>query len=246
MMRIALTPWNPWFREPTLQKQHNRTPCQGRLVHPFGDAGLLAAQSADTPLLNNTQMPPGVRTILIEKCADRHSNQAHAPFYRHFAPASWLMERDIVEARKAMNLSLWDTYSADQRQTLAAEMVQQAKSREMPPMQYRMIHWNARIADADVRTFSVWVHGAQIMPATAMVAGAGDPIRGSALRKALHRMSCADAKSRRSSIAGSLRADFRHGGRFCIFLGAEQGPRRLGRSVAGEMAYRSRRVHFRQ
>jgi hypothetical protein len=69
MMRIALTPWNPWFREPTLQKQHNRTPCQGRLVHPFGDAGLLAAQSADTPLLNNTQIPPGVRTILIEKCA---------------------------------------------------------------------------------------------------------------------------------------------------------------------------------
>lgn len=150
-------------------------------VHPFGDAGPVAAQSAHAPLLNNTQVPPGVRTILIEKCADCHSNQAHAPFYHRFAPVSWLMERDIVEARKAMNLSLWDTYSADRRQTLAAKMVQQAKSREMPPVQYRMIHWNARIADADVRTFSVWLHGAQIMPATAVVAGAGDPIRGKAL-----------------------------------------------------------------
>jgi len=150
-------------------------------VHPFGDAGLLAAQSAHTPLLNNTPMPPEVRTVLIEKCADCHSNQVHAPFYVHFAPVSWLMERDIVEARKAMNLSLWDTYSADQQQTLAAKMVQQAKSREMPPAQYRMIHWNTRIGDADVRTFSVWAHGPQTMPASAMVAGEGDPARGKAL-----------------------------------------------------------------
>jgi hypothetical protein len=42
-------------------------------------------------------------------------------YYGHFAPASWLMERDIVEARKAMNLSLWDSYSADQQQTLGGE-----------------------------------------------------------------------------------------------------------------------------
>lgn len=150
-------------------------------VHPFGDAGLLAAKSADTSLLNNTQVPPGVRTILIEKCADCHSNQTRAPFYDHFAPASWLMERDIVKARNAMNLSLWNTYSADQRQILAAKMVQQAKSREMPPVQYRMIHWNARIADADVRTFSVWLHQPQTMPAAAIRAGEGDPVRGKAL-----------------------------------------------------------------
>ncbi|MGA8531580.1 MAG: heme-binding domain-containing protein [Acidobacteriaceae bacterium] len=150
-------------------------------VHPFGDAGLLAAKSTDTSLLNNIQAPPGVRTILIEKCADCHSNQTHVPLYDHFAPVSWLMERDIVEARKAMNLSLWDTYTEDQRETLAAKMVQETKSREMPPVQYRMIHWNTRIADADVKTFSVWVHGQQIMPATAVVAVEGDPVRGKAL-----------------------------------------------------------------
>lgn len=150
-------------------------------MHPFGDAGLLAAKSADTSLLNNTQVPPGVRTILIEKCADCHSNHAHAPFYDHFAPVSWLMERDIVEARKPMNLSLWDTYSADQRQTLAAKMAQVTKSHEMPPVQYRMIHWNAQIADADVRILSLWAHGPQSMQAGAMVAGKGDPVRGKAL-----------------------------------------------------------------
>ena len=150
-------------------------------IHPFGDVGLFAAKPADTPILNNAQVPSEVRTILVEKCADCHSNRTRAPFYGHFAPISWLMERDIVKGRRAMNLSLWDTYSADQQQILAAKMVQKTKSNEMPPAQYRMIHWNARIADVDLRIFGQWAHGLQAMQTGAIVPGEGNPTRGKAL-----------------------------------------------------------------
>jgi cytochrome c len=44
-------------------------------IHPFGDAGLYAAKSADTPILNQRSVPQEVRAILVEKCADCHSNQ---------------------------------------------------------------------------------------------------------------------------------------------------------------------------
>jgi cytochrome c len=150
-------------------------------IHPFGDAGLSAAKTAETPIANNVKVPPRVRAILAEKCADCHSNQTRAPFYGHFAPVSWLMERDIVEARKAMNLSLWGNYSEDRQQTLAAKMVQQTKSHEMPPVQYRMIHWNARIADADLRIFGQWAHRSQVIEAGTVVARESDPTRGKAL-----------------------------------------------------------------
>jgi cytochrome c len=153
-------------------------------VHPFGDAGLYSA-NLQPPILNNSQVPPpvppAVRAILVEKCADCHSNQANAPFYGHFAPVSWLMEHDIVEARKAMNLSLWDTYSADQKQILAAKIVQETKSHDMPLLQYRMIHWNTRIADADLNVLSQWAHGPQSIQDGAVSAGAGDPTRGKML-----------------------------------------------------------------
>jgi len=150
-------------------------------VHPFGDAGLYASNSAETPIQSNTQVPSEVRAILVEKCADCHSNQTHAPLYGHFAPVSWLMERDIVEARKAMNLSLWDTYSTDRQQTLEAKIVQETKSHDMPPAQYRLIHWNVRILDADLRVLGQWAHGPQAMRAGATVAAEGDPARGKAL-----------------------------------------------------------------
>jgi cytochrome c len=150
-------------------------------IHPFGDAGLYAAKPANAPILIHAEVPTQVRAILAEKCADCHSNGTRAPFYGHFAPVSWLMERDIVEARRAMNLSLWDTYSADQQLTLAAKMVQETKSHEMAPVQYRVIHWNARIDDADEKMLGQWAHGPESMQADAMVAVEGDPTRGKTL-----------------------------------------------------------------
>ena len=150
-------------------------------IHPFGDAGLYAAKGSDAPIMNQSQVPADVRSMLIEKCADCHSNQPRVPFYGRVAPASWLIERDIVKAREAMNFSRWDGYQAVQQQTLVAKMVQQMKAREMPPVQYRMIHWSARITDADVRLFNLWAHGTQAAQEGATAAGEGDPARGKAL-----------------------------------------------------------------
>ena len=150
-------------------------------VHPFGDAGLYASKGGGQPVLNGSAMPAEVRAMLEEKCADCHSNQTRAPFYGHFAPLSWLMERDIVEARKAMNLSLWEGYSEDQQETLAAKMVQEIKSHQMPPIQYRVIHWNAKTTDADMAAVAAWAHGMQGTQTGSADAGAGDAARGQAL-----------------------------------------------------------------
>jgi cytochrome c len=149
--------------------------------HPFGDAGLYVANPAETHLLNTSDVPPELLAILIEKCADCHSNHTNAPFYGHFAPVSWLMERDIVKAREAMNLSMWGTYSEEQQQTLAAKMVQQTRSNDMPPLQYRIIHWNARITDADLKAFGQWARGAQPAVSDALATGNGDPSQGKIL-----------------------------------------------------------------
>ena len=106
-------------------------------VHPFGDAGLYAATAPQAPIpagaqrIDQTSIPSDVRTLLINKCADCHSAQTRTPLYGHFAPVSWLLERDIIAARKAMNLSQLDTFSTDQQQTFEAKIVQQTKSHDM-------------------------------------------------------------------------------------------------------------------
>jgi cytochrome c len=149
-------------------------------LHPFGDTDLYSPSSAPAQLAS---IPPGVRGILLTKCADCHSAQPHAPVYGRFAPISWLLERDIVSARKAMNLSQWDAYSADQQETLKAKIVQETKSHNMPLLQYRLIHWNARITAADLQTLTRWAHDPPDTAAgpSAAVTTAGDPTRGQAV-----------------------------------------------------------------
>jgi cytochrome c len=149
-------------------------------AHPFGDAALFAAKSSPEPIMAHTSIPPEVRATLAAKCADCHSMQTRPSIYGRFAPASWLMERDILEGRRQINLSLWETYSADQQQTFKAKIVQEVKTHKMPLPQYRMIHWSTHVTDADILALTQWTRA---MPATAgsssqPAVAEGDPVRG--------------------------------------------------------------------
>jgi cytochrome c len=149
-------------------------------AHPFGDAGLYAASVAPRTIMEHADVPPAVRGILSEKCADCHSAETRAPLYGRLAPVSWLMERDIVHAREAMNLSLWETYSAEQQEALAAEIVIQTTSHAMPPVQYRVAHWNARLTDTDIHALAQWARGAapRDSDSSGQALAEGDALRG--------------------------------------------------------------------
>jgi cytochrome c len=149
-------------------------------THPFGNAALYSPKALQAPIMQHSTVPPEVRATLVAKCADCHSMQSRTPLYGRFAPVSWLLERDILNGRKVVNLSRWDSYSADQQEMIKAKIVQETKSREMPLPQYRMIHWDARVTDADVRVFSQWAHQKPILQAAAgsPATEPGDPARG--------------------------------------------------------------------
>jgi cytochrome c len=148
-------------------------------AHPFGDAGL-NAQPHGTRIMDLTDIPPNVRETLMTKCVDCHSNQTRAPLYGRFAPFSWLMERDIVKAREAMNLSQWNDYSDEERDAFKVKIFLEAKTNRMPLLQYRIIHWNARITDVDIDSLSQWARqstGAAVLQITQAITE-GDAVRG--------------------------------------------------------------------
>ena len=151
----------------------------GARVHPYGDAGLYKTNDAPA-IAEHAAMPAEVRALLTTKCADCHSSVTRSPVYGRLAPASWLMERDIVEARKRMNLSQWDSYSPEEQETLKAKMVQETKSGDMPALQYRAIHWSARMTSADLDLLTRWAHEGS---ATEVVQAGlrGDAARGQAV-----------------------------------------------------------------
>ncbi len=150
-------------------------------VHPFGDAGFYSRTLVADPISPQSAMPDPVRALLTQKCADCHSSQSSPPPYGHFAPVSWLLERDIVAARKEMNLSNWTSFTPEQQDVFKSKILQQARSGNMPPLQYSIIHWKTRITHADLQVLTAWAQAAPAGDVPAEDALTGDPVRGKAV-----------------------------------------------------------------
>jgi cytochrome c len=147
-------------------------------MHPFGNPRAEPAKGLGT-LLQGANIPADAKAVLVTKCADCHSSETRWPAYARVAPGSWLIERDIVEARKKMDLSRWEEMPADKQEVLTAKIFEEAKSGDMPPLQYRLLHWDAKLSKADVQTLSMLGKNAGGSEAT--LAGTGDAARGKAV-----------------------------------------------------------------
>jgi cytochrome c len=147
-------------------------------LHPFGDPRVEPAEGLGT-LLQRAKMPAEAKAVLVAKCADCHSNETRWPVYARIAPGSWLIESDIVEARKKMDLSRWEQMPVDQQDVLMAKIVEEAKSGDMPPLQYRLLHWDAKLSKGDVQALSML--GKNAGGSEAALDGVGDAVHGKAV-----------------------------------------------------------------
>jgi cytochrome c len=147
-------------------------------VHPFGNPRVEPPKGLDT-LLQDANMPAGARAVLLAKCADCHSSETRWPIYARIAPGSWLIERDIVDARTHMDLSKWKNTPAETQQVWVAKIIQEAKSGDMPPLQYLVLHRNARLSKGDMLALSSL--GQASGGSEAALAGPGDPVHGQAV-----------------------------------------------------------------
>ncbi len=88
---------------------------------------------------------PATRTLASSACMDCHSNLTVWPWYTSVAPVSWLTTRDVDEGRSKLNFSEWQRPQEADLQ----EVIEVIRSKEMPPLQYRAIHSDARLTDTE-------------------------------------------------------------------------------------------------
>jgi hypothetical protein len=101
-------------------------------------------------------VPATVMQLLRRGCFDCHSEETRWPWYARTFPASWLMSHDVSEGRGQMNFSRWGDYNAYDRADMLDEACEQVKSGEMPLWQYRLLHPEAKLSDADVTALCAW------------------------------------------------------------------------------------------
>jgi len=89
-------------------------------------------------------LPAGAQRIAAAACLDCHSNATRWPWYTNVAPASLLVVNDVKGGREHMNLSRWDTPQPE-----LGEVVESIEGGGMPPVQYKLIHRDARLSASE-------------------------------------------------------------------------------------------------
>src|SRR5690349_12349765 len=86
------------------------------------------------------------KELFAAACQDCHSNLTNWRWYDSIAPGSWLVQHDVEDGRKRLNVSEWN-----QPQPNLQEVERVILGGGMPPIQYKLIHPGGRLSQAQRR-----------------------------------------------------------------------------------------------
>lgn len=92
-----------------------------------------------------------VMSILKRACYDCHSNEIKYPWYSTVAPFSWVIDDHIKEGRKALNFSIWEKYTTEEKRDHLKDIHRTVYS-PMPLQSYIWLHKEADLTKEE-RTF---------------------------------------------------------------------------------------------
>ncbi len=84
------------------------------------------------------------KALFAQACGACHSDLTTWPWYSDVAPVSWLVQHDVDGGRRRLNVSEW----RQQPQPPAQRIADVVRSGKMPPLQYKLIHAEARLSSA--------------------------------------------------------------------------------------------------
>jgi cytochrome c len=122
-------------------------------VHPFG----AVRQQHSSELMPDVQWnDPRVLPLLEKSCQNCHSQRTQWPVYSYLPLVSWVMEKDVAEARQHMDLSRWNQYSIEEKRDLLVRIGAEVRSHEMPLPRYVLLHPEAHLSDSDIQAIYEW------------------------------------------------------------------------------------------
>jgi len=128
----------------------------GVLVLLFGVIQLIPYGRTHSNPSVNVEPPwdsPRTRELTVRACFDCHSNHTKWPWYADLAPFSWIVQKDVDNARETVNFSDWN-----HRGDLPDESGPSVIRGDMPPYKYKMAHPEANLTPEETIQLARGLH----------------------------------------------------------------------------------------
>lgn len=109
-------------------------------------------------MLTSINPPTEVAELIRKACYDCHSNETVFPWYFKIAPASWMVNNHISEARENVNFSDWSLFSIDDQIGILQSCSEEIEENEMPLFSYKIMHPLARLDQKEKALITNWIN----------------------------------------------------------------------------------------
>jgi hypothetical protein len=105
----------------------------------------------EAPAEDRKRLFPGARidsatlSLFERACQNCHSGNTKWPWYSRIPPASWMIRKDVEEARRHVNFSEWDRYTTEKQEELLTRIGSEVRSGQMPLPRYVFVHREAAL-----------------------------------------------------------------------------------------------------
>ena len=106
----------------------------------------------------NNKYLSDVKKIFLNKCLSCHGVNDSPPWYYHIPGPKQLMDYDMREAKKHMDMSNDFPFGGhgspiDDLNALTKTI----QKDDMPPMNYRIMHWDSKVTEAEIKVINNWI-----------------------------------------------------------------------------------------
>jgi cytochrome c peroxidase len=117
------------------------------------------ALAVDRYAMINDAYKASVKPILQKKCFDCHSDQTHYPWYYKLPFVKNLIDEDIEEAIEHLDMSHDFPFQSKKMdfEEYMDELKEVVEKNEMPPIQYKLMHWSSSLSKSDSDIILKWV-----------------------------------------------------------------------------------------
>ncbi len=110
----------------------------------------------------NKNYQSSVKKIFSNKCLSCHGVNDSPPWYYHIPGPKQLMDYDMREAKKHMDMSNDFPFGGhgSPMDDLNA-LTKTIEKDDMPPMKYRIMHWDSKLTDTEIKVIGNWIKESQ-------------------------------------------------------------------------------------
>jgi hypothetical protein len=113
------------------------------------------------PLFQGAQIDEPTLALFQRACQNCHSENTRWPWYSRIPPASWMITKDVNDARSHVNFSNWGSYGPDEQKTFLSQIGVNVRTGRMPLPRYTLLHRGAILAPQERQQIYEWSRAAQ-------------------------------------------------------------------------------------